>query len=307
MSFREKYFKACRESQELRTLTDEELVKMQALLRKMYVELETVCEKHGLTPIAIAGTAHGAMRFGGFKPGDDDIDLIMFRDEYDKLINEYADELPDNIIIFAPNSKHEPISRFAKMVDTNTRLVFPDTVSSESYGVFIDIFPLENLPASTIRRLLYRAKSCIFMYIASSVALYYSTNKGFTKKLMSNSVLGTVIFHMRNLCGFFFSWNPPQKWYDKYDILMTGQPCSGYYNAPSGGPMKRCYIPNNREYYYPVRRVPFDDIWVNVGNKVEQFLENKYGDWKNAPLVGSHHFIKDVIFDCENDTVSRRD
>lgn len=82
-------------------MTDEERSRLQEHLRKMYLEIEKVCDRHSLRMCTGYGTVLGAIRHKGFIPWDDDMDLLMPREDYDKLINLYADELPDNLKIFA--------------------------------------------------------------------------------------------------------------------------------------------------------------------------------------------------------------
>ena len=121
LSTKDLYMKACMQSEELHAMTDEERSRLQEHLRKMYLEIEKVCDRHNLCMCTGYGTVLGAIRHKGFIPWDDDMDLLMPREDYDKLINLYADELPENLKIYAPNSKQKAIYRFAKVVDTNTR------------------------------------------------------------------------------------------------------------------------------------------------------------------------------------------
>lgn len=113
LSTKDLYMKACMQSKELHAMTDEERSRLQEHLRKMYLEIEKVCDRHNLRMCTGYGTVLGAIRHKGFIPWDDDMDLLMPREDYDKLINLYADELPENLKIYAPNSKNGPITRFA--------------------------------------------------------------------------------------------------------------------------------------------------------------------------------------------------
>ena len=138
-STKDLYMKACMRSTKLHAMTDSEKSRLQAHLRKMYLEIEKVCNRHNLRMCTGYGTVLGAIRHQGFIPWDDDMDILMPREDYNKLISLYADELPDNLKVFAPNSKRKAIYRFAKVVDTNTRLLFPGADANDiANGVFID-------------------------------------------------------------------------------------------------------------------------------------------------------------------------
>ena len=114
---KEIYMRMCLSSTELHVLTSEERQALQAHLRLMYKNIEEVFERHGLTIVFACGSLLGAERPGVFIPWDDDLDVYMPREDYDRLINVYADELPSNYIVYAPNSKNGPTYQFAKIID----------------------------------------------------------------------------------------------------------------------------------------------------------------------------------------------
>ena len=63
-----------------------DLRKLQLVLVEMLDELVRICDKHNLTYFLVGGTALGAIRHKGFIPWDDDVDVIMFRDDYEKFL-----------------------------------------------------------------------------------------------------------------------------------------------------------------------------------------------------------------------------
>ena len=288
---------ACKNSKDLHVMTDEERNKLQTHLRQIYLDIEKVCQKHNLQMMVAYGTVLGALRHKGFIPWDDDIDLMMPRKDYDLLVNKYAEELPAKYKIFSPNSKYGPIYRFAKVVDTTTRFTLSPSIATEKNGIFVDIFPLENAFTGKLRIRWIQLKACFLMYVATSVANWRSESKE-EKLLMTTSIAGSFIFYLRQSIGFLFSWRSPEKWYDTFDKAVTNNPESGFFMVPSGGPNYKYFMPMDRNIFLPTKRLPFDDIEVNVPNLPEVHCEIEYGDWHRIPPENERwqHFINEIKF-----------
>ena len=296
---RELYLEACHKSKDLHAMTNDERIKLQAHLRKMYVAIENVCDQHGLNVMLAYGSVIGTLRHQGFIPWDDDIDLFMPRDDYDKFINLYAEELPQRYKIFSPNSKNGPIYRFAKVVDTKTRFLIPGAdEKSEKHGIFVDIFPLENSSKNLYTIKLQRLKACFLMYIATSVANYESKNEK-VKALMCISFAGRFNYYFRIFWGWLFSYYKSEKWYDIFDRSVSGHSFTGYYNIPSAGSCMRYFMPISKDMYIPARKAKFDDIEVYIPKEAEMITEMEYGDWKRIPSEKERwmHFIEKIKFD----------
>lgn len=85
-----------------------------------------VCEKNDIKYSIAYGTFLGAVRHGGFIPWDDDIDIMMTPEEYDKFIKVCENKLPGNLkIVHCGNNPHYPLN-FAKVVDMDTTFIDTD-------------------------------------------------------------------------------------------------------------------------------------------------------------------------------------
>ncbi len=283
LRIKELYQEVCNHTPGLYQMTSDERIRIQAHLRKMYLDIEKVCDSHNLTIMTAYGTVLGALRHKGFIPWDDDLDLIMPRDDYDKFIQKYANDLPSKYKVYAPNSPNGPICRFAKVVDTTTRFLEIDTPDDEKHGAFIDIFPMENAPKNNFVVRFRRFISCVIMFIASSVADRKVKNS-ILRKLLSSSLKGKISFLIRDIIGFLFCWKTEEEWYNVFDRYTNYKKKTGLYCVPSGeGGKYKYFMPLPGEDFLPTQKMPFDDIEVYVPNNPIHHCEIEYGDWKKIP------------------------
>lgn len=294
------YMKACMQSKDLYVMTDSERLRLQGHLKMMYLEIEKICENHNLKMCAAYGTVLGAIRHHGFIPWDDDMDLIMPRKDYDKFINIYANELPKNLKVYAPNSKNGPITRFAKVVDVNTRFIEPGAVDEEKNGIFIDIFPLEGTDSNKIFIRVKYIISCLLMLIASTVMEYEeSVQNKMYRRLMCASKEGKKVYKIRQKIGKIFSFYNSIKWLNIVENYTKCSKIKSGFSVPVGGADIKYFKPLAPTIYFPARKVEFDDIKIYIPNDAEKHCQLEYGNWRKIPSVEERwqHFLQKISFD----------
>ena len=117
----------------------EELKRIQIGILK---HLDAFCKENNLTYFMCGGTLLGAVRHKGFIPWDDDIDIMMKREDYDKLIALYPKNDNSNFKLFSYELDKSFPYPFAKMDDCRT--IFEEEINdSYKIGVNIDIFPID--------------------------------------------------------------------------------------------------------------------------------------------------------------------
>lgn len=117
-------------------------------IKKMEVEiLDTVvsfCNQHNLRYFLAFGTLLGAIRHQGFIPWDDDIDIIMPRPDYQKLLELWQDK--EHFVLLECNQNQDYAYQFAKVCNADTFMEEHNVTLKYDMGLYIDIFPCDCLP-----------------------------------------------------------------------------------------------------------------------------------------------------------------
>lgn len=135
-------------------ISREELRQLQMVELEMLIEVDRICKKYDIKYSLDGGTLLGAVRHKGFIPWDDDIDLIMLRNEYVKFKKACEKEL-DTERFFLQDYQTDPAYRwgYAKLRRNNTRFVrYGQEHLKHHMGVFADIFVVDNVPDGWVAR-----------------------------------------------------------------------------------------------------------------------------------------------------------
>lgn len=122
---------------------DSELLKeMQACQLRILLEFQKVCKMNDIRFYLAFGTCLGAVRHHGFIPWDDDIDLFMRIEDFNKL-QEIQDQLPSQLYLQTHAKEQEYGLPIARIRDSSTTLIEADHCDRDiNQGVYIDIYPL---------------------------------------------------------------------------------------------------------------------------------------------------------------------
>lgn len=149
----------------------------QAYMLSMLKALDTVCKRYSIPYMLFAGTALGAVRHGGFIPWDDDLDVILLRADYERLLDAAARDLDSRLYYLQrENSPHWPM-QFSKLRLNGTTCMekYHPRDTQIHQGVYIDIFPCDALSDHPLwRRVQFLASKVVI-----AKALYargYETN-----------------------------------------------------------------------------------------------------------------------------------
>lgn len=139
----------------MRKLTDSELRSVQLTELELLTEVDRICRKNGIHYNIIAGTLLGAVRHGGYIPWDDDADVALLREEYERFVEAVRKDLDTSRFEF---QDHRETSGYRWGYGKLRR---KDTLFLRKYqedmpyfqGIFIDVFPLDAVPENRLGRM----------------------------------------------------------------------------------------------------------------------------------------------------------
>ena len=227
------------------------------------------CDALGIDYYCVGGTALGAVKYKGFIPWDDDIDIAMKRDDFNKFIKEAHLYLNENHFVQSIETEHNYLSTMAKVRDSRTSF---EEISTANLGirggVFVDIFPIDNA---------FDSKLKTFKYKFNYALVDCSTNK-----TIDYSTIKTMLFDFISL----FSFAKKEKLMKKNVELLSG-------NKESTSVYCRiAYYP--KSLFDDLTFLEFEGINVKVPKNVNAYLEQAYGDITIDPPESkqiSHHFV----------------
>lgn len=126
------------------------LRRLQMMELEILEAIDSVCREHGITYFLDSGTVLGARRHGGFIPWDDDIDLGMPREDYERFLEVAPAALGERFCVTCSRMNPRQAALFAKVMLTGTRFVTDETEEAGfDQGVFVDIFPYDAVCAES--------------------------------------------------------------------------------------------------------------------------------------------------------------
>lgn len=130
------------------------LTKQQDVLRELWNVLDKICKEHNIPYMLFAGSMLGAIRHKSIIPWDDDLDVVMLRKDYERFLEIAGKEInTDKYFLQKEFSEHWPMF-FSKLRKNHTAFM-ERTIPKDPQvhqGVYIDIFPCDNLSDNTFVR-----------------------------------------------------------------------------------------------------------------------------------------------------------
>ena len=223
-------------------LRDIQLANLALLKESAYV-----CEKNNFKYILDAGTLLGAERHSRFIPWDDDIDILMFREDYEKIVSAFKNTTRNSDIY----------AEYHRDKDTNSQY-FIKIKHKKCPFLGVDIFPLDSYGKhlSLKEQLIATNKICkILKHLKKEINPNISNKE--TKTILTKTMKEKILLSSANENGDFV------------------------YGVDFAHKLKNWFL--DRDIVLPLRKIQFEDSKYTTVNKPKEFLKNIYGDYMKYP------------------------
>ena len=245
---------------------------IQAKMLDILVYFRDFCDANGLKFTLCGGTCLGAVRHGGFIPWDDDIDVFMLREDYEKLEMLWSKNADTDRYACVRSNETINIHHSATEIkDNNTTFINRHSVDSDiNHGLMIDVIPLDGVPASKWKRVIQMIDSMIYCCFNfqrlpehKSRVIYYATL--------------VVLSIFRSAKIRYKIWKGAEKRLSRYG---TGN-CSEVASFGEGTSIMRMRFPT--QWFRDVAYLDFEGQKMPVPADVDQYLEISFGDYMQLP------------------------
>ncbi len=245
---------------------------------------QDVCHRHGLTYFASGGTLLGAVRHQGYIPWDDDIDIMMLREDYDKLL-AVADSEFSAPYFFQTVYNDKQYSRgHAQLRNSNTTAILVQEKGCYPFnqGIFIDIFPFDAL-ADDERARHKQCRAINRWERLLNLSVRYPSNQ-------YKSPLKTLLHGLLSLIPYHVF------------LALKEKACTRY----NGQGMKQVgpisFLVDDERLVFPADAfndtctVPFEHTTIDIPAAYDVLLTRQYGDYHTMRQQNSYH--GGIVFDA---------
>lgn len=239
------------------------LRKAQCRMLEMLKEVDAICRRNHIDYWIDAGTLLGAVRHGGFIPWDDDVDVCVLRKDYPRAREVLMKELPDAYKFVDWTTDSNYFDACGRVKSVNSHVDIPDYRYQKEQGVYIDVFPMEELASMR-------------------------------DKYVGELLFGKIFRHYHN-SGKAVTKSPVRRWITKvystvcyplvYGIisLMRKHGAKRPNRITYGFALCTVYPEYEPQWIFPTKDIVFEGVTVRAPHDEHKYLTTFYGNYMQIP------------------------
>lgn len=259
------------ENQKLYEFTPETLRKLQLKELDTLVYFKEFCDKNNLLFYLCGGCCIGSLRTGGFIPWDDDIDILMPRDDYEKLYKLWDNDKHERFKLLRTDEKIFTGNIFTTIVDTETTCVKANQAHLDiPFGIMMDIFPIDGCPNGKFKRTMQKLNAMIYSLFLAQIV---PENHGGIMALGSKFLLSIV----KSPKAREKKWRNAERRMSKYkisDCEYITELCEGVHSMQPEYP---------KEWFASAVYREFEGLQMPIPIGYDPYLKKAFGDYMTPP------------------------
>lgn len=268
-------------------MNNEEVIeRLHTIQLNILAEFDRVCKKNNINYFLICGTCLGAIRHKGFIPWDDDIDVGMFVEDYDRFV-KCSKDFRKNYFLQTTETDENFRVPIARVRANNTTLIEDDFIDCDiHHGIFMDVYPLYSYPESKIKGKILSYESILYRLLLLDRV---PKNHGKISRIISGAMLK------------LYSKKRRAKKIAKISEKMRKNKASNKVAFLYGLDVNlKKTIVYEKDWFVPQAIVDFCGLKYPIPGKWDTYLTSKYGDYMQLPPLEkrkSYHTFWFVDFD----------
>lgn len=265
-------------------MEQEILRKLQLAQLEIAKEIRRVCEENHIRYFLCCGSFLGAVRHQGFIPWDDDLDIGMLREDYERFCRIAPEKLNPEYCVQSWYTDPRYALPFAKVRKRGTLLLERKSIHLEENGIYVDVFPFDNAPreAAEQKKLARKLVTYFRIKLMKSGMRPWMEND----RIVWVKRIGFIPYQLLSLLGSH------EKWIDCFEKAARSVPAGEILCRQRAWSKLDCY---DRAWCEDLASYPFEGEQFPGPRDYDAFLTSIFGDYMTLPPEGTREDRHQIV------------
>lgn len=271
------------------------LSEAQIAILNIFKDIKPILDQNQVPFFLLGGSLLGAVRHKGFIPWDDDIDIGIVRDDYERFLSIVAKALPEHLELRSYRDESDHHYYFSRIVDKRYLMCREGSIVTRNENLWVDIFPLDGMPNNSFVRRIHMLR-LLWVRMWYHIACFDKVNLHRPNRPLSERIVIAIVkkFHGRGGKNY-------KKWLVKLDALLKKykvQETDWVVNFMGQYKFREMFP---KSYYGNGALYDFEDMKLMGPEDYDKVLSQMYGDYMKEP-EDCHKNVHDAHMVKENET-----